>query len=62
MSTNYKINAKEVLLYLNQLGYTNISAHTLKEFLTGETNSNIFAPYFTIYFVVLIYDLNLPLF
>lgn len=46
MCTNYKINAKEVLLYLNQLGYTNISAHTLKEFLTGETNSNTFVLYF----------------
>lgn len=30
-----KIDAKEVLEYLNQLGYTNITAHLLKDFLTG---------------------------
>lgn len=29
------IDAKQVLMYLNQLGYTNISAHILKDFLTG---------------------------
>lgn len=36
MADPIKIDAKEVLLYLNQLGYTNISAQTLKEFLTGK--------------------------
>lgn len=29
------IKADEVLAYLNRLGYTNISATMLKEFLTG---------------------------
>lgn len=35
MSNSNQIDAKEVLAYLNQLGYTNISAHILKDFLTG---------------------------
>lgn len=35
MANTNKIDAREVLVYLNQLGYTNISAQILKEFLTG---------------------------
>lgn len=42
MADKNKIDAKEVLLYLNQLGYTNISAHILKDFLTGMIETMLF--------------------
>ncbi|CAH1118930.1 unnamed protein product [Phaedon cochleariae] len=31
---SHKINPREVLLYLNELGYTNVTAQQLKEFIT----------------------------
>lgn len=35
------IRADEVLMYLNHLGYKNISAKVLKEFLTGKLQNII---------------------
>lgn len=37
MANAHQIDAKDVLSYLNQLGYTNISAYILKDFLTGKS-------------------------